>query len=169
METESSMPNRRSRTTTYSRCVCAAVRRTNRAITQLYDAVLSPTGLKATQFILLHAIADYGTVPQWQLAHENAMSVETLSRRLATLRKKDLVELTIGNHHGEHMYRLTGAGKDVLQRALPFWQRAQDRLEQVMQRPSLGEIVAIADEIGRAAAEAQELKTRNVASAGEGA
>jgi DNA-binding MarR family transcriptional regulator len=148
----------------YAQCVCAAVRRANRAITQLYDAVLAPTGLKATQFVLLHAIGAHGCVAQWQLADDNAMATETLSRRLSSLRRKHLVELTIGEHHGEHMYRLTGEGRQALDAALPSWQRAQDRLQQVFADKTLEDIVGFANQLTRAASQAQELKTMNLSS-----
>src|SRR5579872_1630326 len=38
-------------------CVCANLRRANRAVTHLFDLVLAPTQLRVTQFILLRAIA----------------------------------------------------------------------------------------------------------------
>ena len=70
---------------------CAALRRASRAVTHLYDLVLSPTGLKVTQFIVLRAIAEKGEIAQWRLAEEHGIADETLSRRLATLRKSGLV------------------------------------------------------------------------------
>jgi DNA-binding MarR family transcriptional regulator len=167
MDSRPIRPQHRGKASSYSRCMCAAVRRANRAVTQLYDAVLSPTGLKATQFILLHAIADSGSVAQWQLAQDNAMAVETLSRRLAALRRKKLIELQIGDHHGEHVYRLTPAGKELFQRALPYWHRAQERLQQVLDNQDLGDVVTLADRLTDAAAEAQELKMKNLASDGD--
>src|SRR5919204_3903442 len=42
-------------------CACFNIRKTARAITNLYDAVLQPTGLRATHATLLMAIAMAGT------------------------------------------------------------------------------------------------------------
>lgn len=42
---------------------CILVRRASRAVTHLYDLVLAPTGLKATQFVLLRAIEQHGEIP----------------------------------------------------------------------------------------------------------
>jgi DNA-binding PadR family transcriptional regulator len=74
------------------------------------------------------------------------------------------VELTIGEHHGEHMYRLTGEGRQALDAALPSWQRAQDRLQQVFADKTLEDIVGFANQLTRAASQAQELKTMNLSS-----
>src|SRR5258708_12829753 len=38
-------------------CVCAALRRADRAITQTYDEILAPSGLHITQFTLLAGLA----------------------------------------------------------------------------------------------------------------
>ena len=37
-------------------CACASLRRAARAVTQLYEAALQDTGLRATQFTLLQAL-----------------------------------------------------------------------------------------------------------------
>jgi hypothetical protein len=69
----------------------------SRAVTHLYDLVLAPTGMKSTQFIILHAIYEKSEIAQWELAKTYSISVEALSRRLAALRKSGHVEsITIG-------------------------------------------------------------------------
>ena len=113
--------------------VCAAFRRASRAVTQLYDLVLAPTGLKATQFIVLQAIAEHDEVAQWQLAQDLALAVETLSRRLAVLRSAGLVIQRIGHSRkGERLYRLTPAGWARVQQATPYWAAAEQRLRAVL-------------------------------------
>ncbi len=112
---------------------CAALRRASRAISHLYDLVLAPTGLKSTQFIILHAIGERGEVAQWRLADEYGISDDTLSRRLSLLRRKGYVSQRIGcEHPGERLYRLTEFGHERLQDAIPYWQRADDRLRRAI-------------------------------------
>src|SRR5947209_7365917 len=67
-------------------CACSLARRAARSVTQLYDVVLAPVGVKATQFVLLRAISNSGQVAQWQLASDLSIAVETLTRRLARIR-----------------------------------------------------------------------------------
>lgn len=111
----------------------ASVRRASRAICRLYDLVLVPTRLKATQFMILQIIAESGEIAHCDLANELAASVETLSRRLAGARREGLVSVHAGEHN-KRMYSLAPKGRRVLEEARPYWQKAQLRL-----RSSLGE------------------------------
>ena len=113
---------------------CAALRSASRSVTRLYDLVLAPTGLKATQFIMLKAIHDAGEIAQRDLARQNAVAVETLSRRFAGLRRKGWIELRVAKKHARRFYALTDRGRNVLASAIPSWDLAQRRL-----RYSLGE------------------------------
>src|SRR4051812_6271247 len=110
-------------------CACAAVRRASRSVTQLYDLVLSPTKLKATQFVILYAIEQEGEVAQCRLADHYAVSVETLSRRLGSLRRQGLIRLREERLHHQRAYSLTEDGRSELNKALPYWNRAQERLK----------------------------------------
>lgn len=112
---------------------CVSLRRASRAISHFYDQVLSPTGLKVTQFIILHAIGLRTEVAQWRLSSEYGISNDTLSRRLALLRRNGLIAYRIGNDRpGERLYHLTPDGLTTLRRALPYWERAQVRFLQAI-------------------------------------
>ncbi len=117
----------------HSPCACVNIRRASRAICHLYDLVLGPTELKATQFTILRTIDESGEIAHCDLASDIAASVETLSRRLASARKCGWVRMQIGKN-GRRLYSLTPEGKKILNAALPYWDRAQHRL-----RCTLGE------------------------------
>ena len=63
-------------------CACLNVRKAARAVTQLYDEVLQPTGLRSTQFNLLVAVALAGEAPVTRLAEALVMDRTTLARNL---------------------------------------------------------------------------------------
>jgi DNA-binding MarR family transcriptional regulator len=107
---------------------CLATRQAARAVTDLYDLVLSPAGLKITQFILLRAIAGQARLSQQQLGNELAVAPETISRRLAALKTAGWIELKSPQSGREHAYVLTASGKARMQEALAHWNRAQRRL-----------------------------------------
>lgn len=107
---------------------CLATRQAARAVTDLYDLVLSPAGLKITQFILLRAIAGQATLSQQQLGNELAVAPETISRRLAALKAARWIELKSPQSGREHAYVLTASGKARMQEALAHWNCAQRRL-----------------------------------------
>lgn len=142
-------------------CACGGLRRASRAVTQLYDLVLMPTGLKTTQFIALRAIEEAGEIAQCDFAREYAVAVETLSRRFASLRRKGLVEVRIGANHCERIYRLTEKGRQCLNDALPYWIRAQERLRNTLGEEFWGLLFKLSDRIYDAAQEAAVLRTKN--------
>lgn len=145
----------------HASCACAALRRASRATSQLYDLVLQPTGLKATQFMALQRINEAGEIPQWKFAREEAVAVETLSRRFAALRKKGLISVKTGGKHGEQVYSLTEAGKQALATALPYWQRAQERLNRTLPSGHMQQLLQICEDIVQAAHTAGELRVYN--------
>lgn len=141
-------------------CICAALRQAARSAAQLYDLVLEPTGLKSTQFFMLQVIAEAGEIPQWKFARDHTVAVETLSRRFATLRRRNLIAVRTGNH-GEQVYSLTQEGADTFARALPYWERAQARLKQTLGRPQSQLLLQLCQRTAEAARDAQQLRTAN--------
>lgn len=142
-------------------CACTGLRRAARSVTQLYDLVLQPTGLKATQFIALRSIDQAGALEQWRFAREHAVAVETLSRRLAVLRKKGLVSMRVGGNHGERIYTLTEQGKQALARALPYWERAQRRLAETLGLAEMHLLLRLCGTAVIAARNAEQLRASN--------
>ena len=140
---------------------CAALRRVSRCVTQLYDLVLSPSGVKATQFVALRAIAQAGEIAQFQFARQYCVAVETLSRRFGGLRRKGLLKVRTGSRHGEQIYSLTEEGKKVLEEASPYWERAQERLKASLAPADWGLLFELADRVAKAALNAESLRTRN--------
>lgn len=156
--------NRRNGTTDADQfCVCAALRSAARASTQLYDLVLQPTGLKATQFIALQTIDQAGELPQWRFARQHAVAVETLSRRLAVLRRRGLVSVRTGRNHCERIYRLTQEGKLALARAMPYWERAQERLRRTLGGDEMQMLLRLCGNTVAATQQAEQLRTTNAA------
>lgn len=142
-------------------CACATLRRANRAVTQLYDLVLAPVGVKATQFMVLKSIYEAGEVAQCVYAREHGIAIETLSRRLSSLRRKGLIEMRRGDHHGERLYRITERGLEVLLRATPYWERAQYRLRMQLGEEDWQALLQISDRVAQAAKEAEQFRARN--------
>jgi DNA-binding MarR family transcriptional regulator len=142
-------------------CACASLRRASRCVTQLYDLVLAPCGLKCTQFVSLRAIDEAGEIAQYQFAKQYAVAVETLSRRLGALRRKGLVKVRTGTRHGEQIYSLTDEGKRSLDRARPYWERAQERLKTALGDADWNLLFAVTDRVANAALEAERLRLRN--------
>jgi DNA-binding MarR family transcriptional regulator len=137
-----------------------AIRQANRAITQLYDLALAPARMKASQFMMLRIIDAAGEVAQCTIARQHAVSVETLSRRFAALRRKGLVATRIGAHC-ERIYSLTEKGKAALNDARPYWENAQARLRESLGGQDWQHLFELCTRTLRAAREAEQLRRPN--------
>jgi DNA-binding MarR family transcriptional regulator len=109
-------------------CACKRVRRTARAVTQLYDETLRPSGLRVTQFTLLVGVALSEPVPITRLADALGLDRTTLARDLKSLTERGLVEITAGADRRMRLVRLTDQGREAIGRAYPLWRQAQARI-----------------------------------------
>jgi len=110
------------------------VRKAARAITKLYDEAFRPIGLRATQCSLLVATRILAPVTVIKLAQASVMDRTTLTRNLQVLEKRGLIEIRPGKDRREREVILTAAGLQVLAKAIPLWEAAQNRV-----RKGLGE------------------------------
>lgn len=142
-------------------CACSLTRRASRSVTQLYDVVLAPIKMKATQFVLLRAIADAGPIAQWQLGKQLSIAVETLTRRLATIRRLAWIELQSGADKRERVYSATLLGRQQLERAMPYWRRAQDRLREQLGDEEWRHTLSALDRLAVAAERSLSARVKN--------
>jgi DNA-binding MarR family transcriptional regulator len=110
-------------------CLCGTLRRTARALTQLYEETLRSTGLKATQLTILQVLSRAGEIPQGRLGEILAMDSTTLTRTLRIMHRHGWVAERRGTDRRERWLRLSETGKAQLDRALPEWQKIQTKLE----------------------------------------
>jgi DNA-binding MarR family transcriptional regulator len=115
-------------------CACSTLRRTARAVTQLYEEELRPVHLRVTQFTLLMALSHTEGITQGRLGELLALDSTTLTRMLKLLEKEGWIRSAPGSDRRERHLCLTSAGKGKLEQALTHWEKAQARL-----RHSLGQ------------------------------
>lgn len=113
-------------------CACANLRQATRAITQFYEEALKPTGLRATQFTLLAAIATCEVVSMTRLAEVLVMDRTTVTRNLKPLKKEGLIEAVQAEDRRKRLITLTPKGEAALENALPLWEAAQTRVVEVL-------------------------------------
>ncbi len=111
-------------------CACYQVRKAARAVTKLYEEVMRPIGLRATQFSLLMATRVMGPVTVVKLAQVAVMDRTTLTRNLQVLEKRGLITINPGEDRREREVTLTASGMEVLAKAIPLWEAAQERVRQ---------------------------------------
>jgi DNA-binding MarR family transcriptional regulator len=106
-------------------CACANLRRAARAVTQLFDDALAPSGLKVTQFTLLVTSRLMGESTVNEPAERMAMDRTTLSRNLKPLVRSGLLEVRRGEDGRTRLVRISPAGEHALKEAYPLWQQVQ--------------------------------------------
>ena len=113
-------------------CLCVNLRMASRVVTQLYDDIFAPTGLRSTQFPILLALALGGSSPLTRLAEMLAMDRTTLTRNLRPLEARGWVKAMAGDDRRTRMVALTEAGRAVLDDALPYWERGHERVTEAL-------------------------------------
>jgi DNA-binding MarR family transcriptional regulator len=106
-------------------CVCFAVRRAARVITQHYDRALRPSGLRVTQFTLLTVLDVGGPLPLSRVADRLGTERTTLTRNLKPLIDAGLVGIEHGPDRRVRTIFITPKGHRAAVVALPDWRRAQ--------------------------------------------
>ncbi len=133
-----------------STCVCYNLRKATRAITQLYDERMRPTGLRATQLSILGATLALGPVTVTRLAEATVTDRTTVTRNLKPLEKQRLIRIKPGRDRREREIALTDRGRQALARAYPLWKVVQaqvaknlgrDRMERLLS--DLAGVVAV--------------------------
>jgi DNA-binding MarR family transcriptional regulator len=104
------------------------LRKVTRAVTQLYDELLRPAGLRVTQFSLLVAVRMAGPVGVTRLVELTVMDRTTLTRNLELLQKQGLIEVASGEDRRTRIVTLTAEGNAAIAEALPFWKKAQSHV-----------------------------------------
>jgi DNA-binding MarR family transcriptional regulator len=107
------------------RCTCFNLRKAARAVTQMYDEFLRPSGLRSTQFSLLMLIRGMGPIRITELSERAVMDRTTLKRNVDLLERQGLVRISPGADARVREVSLTTAAEKRLMEAFPLWARAQ--------------------------------------------
>lgn len=129
------------------KCACGRLRRATRALTQLYDDAMEPSGLRVTQFSVLRTLHREGATRMTTLASSLLLDRTALSRNLDPLLERGLVAVEVGEDARTRAIHLTPAGKRALQAATPYWRRAQREVEDRVGRDRLEVLIATLDEL----------------------
>lgn len=126
-----------------TKCACTRVRRAARSLTDLYDEALRPVQLKVTQFAVLRTIGRLGPVSISTLAAEMALDRSTLGRNLRILERQGLVGLSEGEDHRERTVTLTARARRLIDKAVPLWEQAQERVNGLLGKQGAADLFAL--------------------------
>ncbi len=130
------------------RCTCYNLRKAARAVTRLYDEVLRPSGLRATQYSVLMAAYLRGPITLKKLAEVTMTERTTITRNIRVLERKELIRIEQGSDRRERQIRITERGHEALRSAVPLWEKAQERVEMVLGSERMEKFLQDLAEIG---------------------
>ena len=113
-------------------CIAVRMRMLNRAITNLYDEALRPLGLKVSQMNILVAAGKMGTARPAEICEQLHLTVSTLSRNVERMKAKGWLETVPDTDGRAQPFRLTVAGRQLLDKAAPKWRDAQHQASQIL-------------------------------------
>lgn len=124
-------------TTEYVRdhCLCLAAQRAARTLARRFDEALRPVGLTSGQFSLLMSLNQPAPPSIGSIAALLAMDRTTITANLKPLERRGLVATKVDpvDRRGRLLV-LTVPGRDLLQSALPSWQRTQDEVDGLLRQ-----------------------------------
>ncbi len=114
-------------------CIAYNLRKLSRQINKFYNEKISQSGLQGTQFPLLLAIKQNQPITITKLADILDIDRTTLSRSLKLMEKKGYI--FFGLQKGDNRLKniaLTAQGLSLIDQALPYWQEAQNEMEEII-------------------------------------
>ncbi len=124
-------------------CVNFNLRKAMRAVSQHYDQIMAPSGLRGTQFTILTVLSRRDELTISDLADFLVMDRTTLTRNLKPLEKDGYLEILPGlQDRRSRRIKLTNKGKKVQKTAMPYWQKAQDKIVNFMGKSNARQFIS---------------------------
>jgi DNA-binding MarR family transcriptional regulator len=111
-------------------CNVTALRKATRRVSQLYDAMLAPTGLRSTQRAILVYVARYGSPTMSELAAALVLDRSALNHNLKPLERDGLLRVVVDrDDRRSRRIQLSKLGEAKLRESTQAWRLAQGRFE----------------------------------------
>jgi DNA-binding MarR family transcriptional regulator len=111
-------------------CNGTALRKATRRVSQLYDSVLAPSGLRSTQRSILIHIERAGTPAMGELAAALVLDRSALAHNLKPLERDGYIRVLVSeDDRRTRLVMLTERGQQKLAETAELWKEAQRRFE----------------------------------------
>ena len=123
-----------------SPCLCLNIRRASRAVTEFYEKILEPSGIKIAQYSLLRHLKQVEPVTITGLAKVMRIDRTTLNRNMKPLIEAGFIEVKTGEDPRSRQVMLTAEGKSALSSASQLWAEAQASMQEYFEITELEEL-----------------------------
>jgi DNA-binding MarR family transcriptional regulator len=134
-------------------CIAVRLRLLNRVVTNFYDGTLRPLGLKVSQLIILIVTARLGLARPAKVCEILQLDTSTLSHNLKRMLTNGWLEVVPEKDARTQPFRLTAAGKSLIERAVPAWEEAQRQASEVLGDEGIALLDRVAGKLGALKAE----------------
>ena len=110
-------------------CAALNIQKAARAINQIYNKTLKPSGLRITQLAILTSAARLDSPTLTSMASDLGMDRTSLSRGLGPLERSGLLRIVPGRDRRTRRVHLTPQGQAAIESALPSWRTAQAEIQ----------------------------------------
>jgi DNA-binding MarR family transcriptional regulator len=111
-------------------CNVTALRKATRRVSQLYDAMLAPAGIRSTQRSILVYVGKSGPPTMSELAASLVLDRSALNHNLKPLQRDGLVTVVVDeNDRRSRRIHLTKRGEAKVRDSQAAWKQAQQRFE----------------------------------------
>ena len=125
-------------------CYCTNLRRSSNAISDIYDTSLKSTGLTIAQYYLLITLWRLGSANITHWAEHVGLDRSTMVRNIKPLQNRGLIEIVSGRGK---TFSLSAEGRQVLNSAVPLWQKAQKKVESLLGRDDIEALFRISEKL----------------------
>lgn len=137
-----------------TQCPAFHLRKAARAVTRVFDDMLQPCGIRATQLHILNSVllADPPTITH--VADDLVMDRTTLTRNLQPLDRLGLLTIAPGEDRRTRVLQVTAEGKQVMAEAFAIMEDAREQMERFIGQDTvdgLHEHLAMVLEVARKA------------------
>jgi DNA-binding MarR family transcriptional regulator len=113
-------------------CLVVRLRLLNRVVTNIYDDAFRPLGVKASQLNILVVTARLDLARPADVCDRLQLDTSTLSRNVERMRARGWLEVVDDADGRAQPFRLTREGRKLLERAMPAWKKAQDKVKKLI-------------------------------------
>jgi len=106
-----------------SPCVCFNLRKSARAITQVYDGMFRSLGLRVSQLSILNSLNMIGSLTVLELAEAIATDRTTITRNMKPLIRDGYIKAQTGSDRRTKEIAITEKGKAIAQKAMSIWEK----------------------------------------------
>ena len=128
-----------------SQCLAVRIRLLNRTVTNIFDEALRPLKVKVSQLNVLMVVAKLGPISPGEVSRRLNMEKSTLSRNVDRMRTHDWLKVSEGDSGRKQILEIGPAGRRLIEKALPFWKKAQAQTEAMLGQQGARSIHRAAD------------------------